>query len=119
MLKLVKRIRGQDLSQNVNEEVILMGKLGMLSPNGKSFELVTLDDVKVNVSLSEPFDGNSDCYLEVHGTVQSKTTVLCTAFFVFPTEDNLNVANENYNEMLLVGNLLGDKKWSTGDGPSF
>lgn len=98
--------------------------------------------------MPEPFDGNSDCYLEVHGTVQSKTTVLCSAFFVFPSEDNLNVgeykiclqnelrnvfqiiyyyyhlsssliANENYNEMLLVGNLLGDKKWSTGDGPTF
>ncbi|XP_051176903.1 uncharacterized protein LOC127291704 [Leptopilina boulardi] len=119
MLKVVKRIRGQDLAQNIGEEVILLGKVGMVSPNGKSIELVTLDDVKVNISLPEPFNGNSQCYLEIHGNVQSKTTVLCNSLFTFLAEDNLNVVKENYNEMLLIGNLLGDKKWTFGDNPSF
>lgn len=31
MLKVVKRIRGQDLAQNIGEEVILLGKVGMVS----------------------------------------------------------------------------------------
>lgn len=61
-----------------------------MSPSSKSIELVTTDDVKVNVSLPEPFDGNHEGYLEVYGAVQSKTTVLCDSYAVFSLEDNLN-----------------------------
>lgn len=52
--------------------------------------------MQVNVTLPEPIDSEAEGYIEVHGTLQSASTMNCSNYVVFPlnmTEDfgnNLN-----------------------------
>ncbi|XP_033219782.1 replication protein A 14 kDa subunit-like [Belonocnema kinseyi] len=108
---LKKRIRGQDLPQNMGEVVILLGKVLSAGQDGKSVQIKTTDDVQVNVALPEPIDGNAEGYIEVSGTVKSKSTLSASSFTLFPPEMTENFSIDTYNEVLMLQNLLGDKKW--------
>lgn len=47
-------------------------------------EMITTDNVTINVSLPEPLDGNPEGYIEVHGKPLSKTTISCDTYIHFP-----------------------------------
>ncbi|KAG7205794.1 hypothetical protein KM043_007739 [Ampulex compressa] len=106
-----KRIDGRRLAQNVGEQVILLGTVANKSSNGKNIELKTTDGASVNVTLPEPLDSNVEGYLEVHGTLQSKSTMSCSSFVNFPVHMTDGFDVDQYNEMIVVLNVLGDKKW--------
>ncbi|XP_023246087.1 uncharacterized protein LOC106638725 [Copidosoma floridanum] len=81
-----KRIVGQHLSQNINSDVILLGQVKKVNSNGTGVELLTTDNVSVNVNLPEPIDGNCEGIIEVHGTAVSKSTVSGKSYVHFPPE---------------------------------
>jgi len=47
-----------------------------------SAEITTTDDARINVTFLEPLD-NSSGYIEVRGTVKSKSTMSCSNFICF------------------------------------
>lgn len=108
---LEKRIIGQHLSQNINSEVILLGEVKKVSSNGKGVELLTTDNITVNVNLPEPIDGNCEGLVEIHGTALSKSTVACKTYIHFPPEKADNFESDKYNAFLLALHVIGDKKW--------
>ncbi|KAI4473565.1 hypothetical protein M0804_015283 [Polistes exclamans] len=108
-----ERITGRYLSQKVGEEVILLGTISRKSSNGKSIELLTTDDIKVNVTLNEPLSGNDEGYIEVHGIAQSKSTISCNNYILFPSNITCTFEPSQYNDLCSVLHLLGNKKWST------
>lgn len=108
---LKKRIDGRRLAQNIGEQVILLGTVGKKSSNGRSIELTTTDGVLVNVTLPEPIDGNPEGYIEIQGTAQSKSTVACSSYILFPASMTGKFQAEQYNELMVILNILGPKKW--------
>lgn len=50
-----------------------------------STEVTTTDDVRINVTLPEPLDHNASGYIEVRGTIKSKSTMSCKNFVHFPS----------------------------------
>ncbi|XP_048510501.1 replication protein A 14 kDa subunit-like isoform X2 [Athalia rosae] len=81
-----KRINGQLLAQHIGDQMILLGFVNKVNSNGTSLELKTSDNMLVTVDLQEPIDSCLEGYVEVHGTVQSKSTVSCNSFVQFPPE---------------------------------
>ncbi|KAF7417818.1 hypothetical protein HZH68_000471 [Vespula germanica] len=110
-----KRINGRYLGQNIGEEAILLGTINRKSSNGKNIELLTTDGVQVNVTLNEALDINAEGYIEIHGTVQSKGTMSCNSFILFPTSMTAKFQTNQYNDLLTVLNVLGTKKWMVSE----
>ena len=108
---LKKRIDGRRLAQNVGQQVILLGTVANKSSNGKNIELRTTDGVQVNVTLPNPIDGNAEGYIEVHGTLHSKSTMACDNFVLFPASMTDKFDAEQYNELMVILNVLGPRKW--------
>ncbi|KOX72417.1 hypothetical protein WN51_01516 [Melipona quadrifasciata] len=123
-----KRIDGRRLGQNIGNQVILLGTIGKKSSNGRNLELRTTDGVQVNVTLPEPIDSEAEGYIEVHGTLQSSTTMYCSNYVltyscivrqqkarkVFITD------TDQYNQLLIILNVLGPGKWKmTEDSEGF
>ncbi|XP_076243777.1 replication protein A 14 kDa subunit [Calliopsis andreniformis] len=106
-----KRIDGRRLAQNIGDQVILLGTVGKKSSNGKNIELRTTDGVVVNVTLPEPIDGNAEGYIEVHGTVHSKSTMACSSYILFPPSMTEKFDADQYNELMVILNVLGPRKW--------
>ncbi|XP_076647689.1 replication protein A 14 kDa subunit [Halictus rubicundus] len=108
---LKKRIDGRRLAQNVGEQVILLGTVGKKSSNGKNIEIRTTDGVQVNVTLPEPIDGNAEGYIELHGTLHSKSTMACSNYILFPPSLTEKFDADQYNELMVILNVLGPGKW--------
>lgn len=53
------------------------------SSDGMSAEITTTDDTRINVTFSEPLDSDASGYIEVRGTVKSKSTMSCSNFICF------------------------------------
>lgn len=51
-----------------------------------SAEITTTDDARINVTFLEPLDSNESGYIEVRGTVKSKSTMACNNFICFPSK---------------------------------
>ncbi|XP_029046593.1 replication protein A 14 kDa subunit-like [Osmia bicornis bicornis] len=109
------RIDGFRLAQNVGGEVIILGTIEKKSSNGQNIELKTTDGVQVNVTLPEPLDFNAEGYIEVHGTLNSKSTMSCSSYVLFPPSMTEDFDSDQYNEMLTLLNILGPKKWMISD----
>ncbi|XP_043798351.1 replication protein A 14 kDa subunit-like [Apis laboriosa] len=105
-----KRIDGRRLAQNIGEQVILLGTIGKKSSNGRNLELRTTDGVQVNITLPEPIDGNAEGYIEVHGTLQSKSTMNCSNYIVFPLSLTEEFDADQYNELMVILNIIGIEK---------
>ncbi|XP_076756756.1 replication protein A 14 kDa subunit [Xylocopa sonorina] len=110
-----RRIDGRRLAQNIGEQVFLLGTIRNKSSSGQNLELMTTDGVQINVSLPEPIDGNAGGYIEVSGTLQSKCTMKCTNYILFPPSMTEDFDVEQYNEMMDILNILGPKKWRFSD----
>ncbi|XP_031849307.1 replication protein A 14 kDa subunit [Nomia melanderi] len=108
---LKKRIDGRRLAQNVGEQVILLGTIGKKSSNGRNMELRTTDGVSVNVTLPEPIDGNAEGYVELHGTLNSKSTMACSNYILLPPSMTEKFDTTQYNEFMVTLNVLGPEKW--------
>ncbi|XP_012219193.1 uncharacterized protein [Linepithema humile] len=105
-----KRILGKRLGQCVGQEAIVLGRITMKSTDGMSTEITTTDDARINVTFPELLDNDASSYIEVHGTVKSKSTMSCTNFVCFPssmTKDfDVNGYNTMVNMLCAVGNQL-------------
>ncbi|XP_076291778.1 replication protein A 14 kDa subunit [Lasioglossum baleicum] len=108
---LKKRIDGRRLAQNVGEQVILLGTVEKKSSNSKNIEIRTTDGVQVNVTLPEPIDGNAEGYVELHGTLHSKSTMACSNYILFPPSMTEKFDAEQYNDLMVILNVLGPRKW--------
>ncbi|CAL7941082.1 unnamed protein product [Xylocopa violacea] len=106
-----RRIDGRRLAQNIGEQVFLLGTIRNKSSSGQNLELVTTDGVQINVTLPKPIDGNAEGYIEVTGTLQSKCTMKCSNYIVFPPSITEDFDVEQYNEMMDILYILGPKKW--------
>ncbi|EFN84235.1 hypothetical protein EAI_10023 [Harpegnathos saltator] len=80
------RTLGKRLGQRVGREAIVLGRITEKSANGINIELTTTDNALVNVTLPEPLDHNASGYMEVRGTVKSKSTLSCKSFVCFPPD---------------------------------
>ncbi|XP_043522223.1 replication protein A 14 kDa subunit-like [Frieseomelitta varia] len=110
-----KRIDGRRLGQNIGNQVILLGTIGKKSSNGKNLELRTTDGVQVNVTLPEPIDSEAEGYIEVHGTLQSSTTMNCSNYVVFPLSMTEDFDADQYSQLLVILNVLGPGKWKMSE----
>ncbi|KAK1124972.1 hypothetical protein K0M31_006310 [Melipona bicolor] len=106
-----RRINGRRLGQNIGNQVVLLGTIGKKSSNGKNLELRTTDGVQVNITLPEPIDSEAEGYIEVHGTLQSSTTMYCSNYVVFPLSMTEDFDTDQYNQLLTILNVLGLGKW--------
>nr|XP_033342634.1 uncharacterized protein LOC117229872 isoform X1 [Megalopta genalis] len=80
------RVNGRHLAQNVGEEVILLGTIRNKSSNGTNVEIMTMDGIQVNVTLSVPIDGNAEGYIELRGKLNSKSTMACSDYILLPSD---------------------------------
>ncbi|KAK2582056.1 hypothetical protein KPH14_002761 [Odynerus spinipes] len=106
---LQKRIDGRNLAKHLGDQVILLGTIKRKGANGKNIELLTTDGVQVNVTLNEALDVNAEGYIEIHGTAQSSSTVLCSYYILFPSYMTATFSEKQYNEYLVLANILGPK----------
>lgn len=54
------------------------------SSDGKSAEITTTDDARINVTFPEFLDDDTSGYVEIRGIVKSKSTMSCNNFVLFP-----------------------------------
>ncbi|XP_043595250.1 uncharacterized protein LOC122573223 isoform X1 [Bombus pyrosoma] len=118
-----KRIEGRQLAQNVGEQVIILGTIGKVrdlfdinkGSNGKNIELKTTDGVQVNVTLPVPIDNDAEGYIEIHGTLQSASTMNCSNYIVFPLSMTENFDVDRYKQLMVILNVLGPGKWKMSE----
>ncbi|XP_012282542.1 uncharacterized protein LOC105700882 isoform X1 [Orussus abietinus] len=106
-----ERVNGQDLAQHIGEEAILLGEVKEINPLGKSVQLRAPDDTIVNVTLPTPINEYCDGYLEVWGTIQSKSTMSCFSYVFFPRTMFKKHDEQQYTDLLTVLHVLGNKRW--------
>ncbi|KYN30804.1 hypothetical protein ALC56_14615 [Trachymyrmex septentrionalis] len=104
------RILGKRLAQRIGQEAIVLGRITEKSSDGKSAEITTTDDARINMMFLEPLDSNASGYIEVRGTVKSKSTMSCNSFVCFPPSMTKDFDSNSYNTMVnmrcAVGNQL-------------
>ncbi|XP_072751928.1 uncharacterized protein [Anoplolepis gracilipes] len=105
------RILGKRLAQRVGQEAIVLGRITGKSSDGKSAEITTTDDARINVTFPESLDKDaSGSYVEVRGTVKSKSTMSCNSFVLLPLSMTKDFDVNGYNTMVhmrcAVGNQL-------------
>ncbi|XP_033189497.1 uncharacterized protein LOC117231309 [Bombus vosnesenskii] len=110
-----KRIEGRQLAQNVGEQVIILGTIGKKGSNGKNIEVKTTDGVQVNVTLPVPIDNDAEGYIEIHGTLQSASTMNCSNYIVFPLSMTENFDVDRYKQLMVILNVLGPGKWKMSE----
>ncbi|XP_011693794.1 PREDICTED: uncharacterized protein LOC105453486 [Wasmannia auropunctata] len=103
------RILGKRLGQRIGQEAIVLGKITEKSSDGRSAELTTTDDARINVVFPEPLDNNIADYIEVHGTIKSKSTMSCSFFICFPSNMTKDFDANGYNTMLNVRCAAGNQ----------
>ncbi|XP_066586198.1 replication protein A 14 kDa subunit-like [Prorops nasuta] len=101
------RISGNQLGQHVGDEVVLIGTVTRKTTNGMNIELCTTDNTQVNVTLPEPITDNVEGYIEVYGTAQSKSTLSCKRYVVFPPHMTEYFNIKEYNELLMALKVAG------------
>ncbi|XP_012055741.1 PREDICTED: uncharacterized protein LOC105618821 [Atta cephalotes] len=102
------RILGKRLAQRIGQEAIVLGRITEKSSDSKSAEITTTDDARINVTFLEPFD-NTSGYIEVRGTVKSKSTMSCSSFVCFPPSMTKDFDSNGYNTMVNVRCAVGNQ----------
>ncbi|XP_029665424.1 uncharacterized protein LOC115236850 [Formica exsecta] len=104
------RILGKRLAQRVGQEAIVLGRITGKSSDSKSAEITTTDDARINVAFPKSLDEDISGYVEVRGTVKSKSTMSCNNFLLFPLSMTKDFDVNGYNTMVhmrcAVGNQL-------------
>lgn len=104
------RILGKRLGQRVGQEAIVLGRITGKSSDGKSAEITTTDDTRINVTFPETLDNDASGYVEIRGTVKSKSTMFCNNFVCFPSSMTKDFDVNGYNTVVhtrcAVGNQL-------------
>ncbi|XP_011876709.1 PREDICTED: uncharacterized protein LOC105566917 [Vollenhovia emeryi] len=104
------RVLGKRLGQRVGQEAIVLGRITEKSSDGMNAEITTTDDAQINVTFPEPLDSNASGYIEVRGTVKSKSTMSCGNFVCFAPDVTKDFDVNSYNTMVnmrcAVGNQL-------------
>lgn len=59
-------VTGDLLGHSLNKNVTVFGKIESVDPNGKSFQVKTVDNVVVTVNLTVPLDDLLEGYVEVN-----------------------------------------------------
>lgn len=59
-------VNGDLLAHSMEKNVTVFGKVQSVDPNGKSFEIKTVDNVMVTVNLNVPLDDLLEGYVEVN-----------------------------------------------------
>ncbi|KAL0104879.1 hypothetical protein PUN28_016493 [Cardiocondyla obscurior] len=105
------RVLGKRLGQRIGQEAIVVGRITEKSSDGMSAEVTTTDDARINVTFLEPLE-NVSGYIEVRGTVKSKSTMSCNKYVCISTDITNNFDTNSYNTMVnircAVGNELQD-----------
>lgn len=104
------RITSQLANKYLGKEVILLGTVRNKSSNGKNLEILSVDGGVINVTIPEPVDGNVEGYIEVHGVLQSRTTMNCNSYVIIPPEVSNDFDESAYKEMAVLLSLLGDRE---------
>ncbi|XP_034949426.1 replication protein A 14 kDa subunit-like [Chelonus insularis] len=99
-------ITGKYLPQSIDKNVVIEGMLTKISSDGRSVELTTFDKIKVNVALSQPFEGEPSGIMQIFGTVKSRTTLAATSYVVFPDDDE-GFDPEDHNDFTTVLHVTG------------
>ncbi|KAI4495881.1 hypothetical protein M0802_008287 [Mischocyttarus mexicanus] len=105
-----ERIMGHDLPTKIGKEIVILGTISRRSSNGQGIELLTTDGVKVNAILNEPLNGNEEGYVEVSGIPQSKGTISCTNYVIFPSDVTHTFQVDQYNKVCSLLYLLENEK---------
>ncbi|XP_012533570.1 uncharacterized protein LOC105835117 [Monomorium pharaonis] len=104
-----KRILGKRLGQRIGQDVIVLGRVTEKSSDGMSAEITTTDDAHINVTFPEPLDSDASDYIEVRGTVKSKSTMSCKNFLCFPPNLTADFDVNNYNTMVTIRCVLENR----------
>ncbi|KAF7994195.1 hypothetical protein HCN44_011464 [Aphidius gifuensis] len=96
------RVSAKTLGNYINKKVTMIGRVTKISTSRDCIEIDTSEDIKINVSLNEVFEGPLDSIIEVHGTANSKTTISADHYVVFDKEDNADFDQAEYNEFLTI-----------------
>ncbi|XP_071561820.1 uncharacterized protein [Temnothorax nylanderi] len=103
------RVLGKRLGQRVNQEAIVLGRITEKSSDGMSAEITTTDDARVNVTFLEPLTSDLSDYIEVHGTVKSKSTMSCSRVIYFPSDMSKDFDTNGYNTMMNMRCAVGNE----------
>ncbi|EZA49620.1 uncharacterized protein LOC105284534 isoform X2 [Ooceraea biroi] len=109
------RTLGKRLGQRIDQEAIVLGRITGKTSDGMSTEITTTDDARINVTFREPLDSNASGYIEVRGTVKSKSTMSCSSFVCFPQSMTKEFDADGYNTMVHMRCALGNKLDSAMD----
>ncbi|XP_015114990.1 uncharacterized protein LOC107039741 [Diachasma alloeum] len=100
------RVIGAHLGKEIGNRVTLFGMIKAVSSNQTNVELLTPDNIKVNVSLPEPFTGLPEGGMEVFGIVKSKSTISADGY-VYRTPIELEKFDpEAYQDYLILVNIM-------------
>lgn len=100
------------MSNYVGKPVVLLGKVEETNSGGKVVKLTTTDNVQVNVTLPTPLEENVGRYIEVQGTLQSKSTMSCTSFIVISEAVVEEFDAEVYDATIKLYHLFGKDIWT-------
>ncbi|KYM95922.1 PREDICTED: uncharacterized protein LOC108779858 [Cyphomyrmex costatus] len=102
------RMLGKRLTQRIGQEAIVLGRITEKSSDGKSAEIMTTDDVRINMTFVEPLE-NISGYIEARGTVRSKSTMSCNSFVCFSPSMTKDFDSNAYNTMVNVRCAVGNQ----------
>ncbi|XP_076382924.1 replication protein A 14 kDa subunit-like [Megalopta genalis] len=106
------RVNGRHLAQKVGEEVVLLGIIKNKSSNGTNVEIMTMDGIQVNVTLSVPIDGHAEGYIELRGKLNSKSTMACSYYILLPPDVVHKFDTDQYNHCVNLLNVIqSDANW--------
>jgi len=101
------RILGKRLGQRVSQEAIVLGRITEKSKDGMNAEITTTDDARINVTFNKPLDSDASGYIEVRGSVKSKSTMSCNSFTCFSPSMIKDFDINGYNAMLNISCAVG------------
>lgn len=96
------KVNGKFLQQYSGKPISILGQILKVHTNGSSFEMKSTDNQVINVILSDVLQEPLDGWVEVRGTAQGKTNVICNHFIQLPKEMTAKFSPEDLNELINV-----------------
>ncbi|XP_063992694.1 uncharacterized protein LOC135170628 [Diachasmimorpha longicaudata] len=100
------RVMGTNLGKEIGNRITLFGMIKAVSSNQTNVELLTPDNIKVNVSLPEPFTEPAEGGMDVFGVVQSKSTISADGYVYRKPEELEMFSCQDYQDYLILVNTM-------------
>ncbi|XP_063240242.1 replication protein A 14 kDa subunit-like isoform X2 [Bacillus rossius redtenbacheri] len=82
--------------------------LAEVNPNGMSFEILTTDEQRLTVNMKHPLEEPVTGVIEVRGTAQGRTMLMCDSYIMFPAEITALFDKAQFNTAVTLINTIAN-----------